>query len=152
MSDLRIRRCLEEGVSVLVGSVDSLGNPACCRAVALTSGDNLATVTVFVPMATSQETIANVATTRRLAVVATHPIDHCATQLKGLAGTTRLARADEESFVQQHLGSFLRVLNSLGYPPRVTGAVVYWPAFAIEVRVEEIYEQTPGPNAGTRLR
>ncbi len=152
VNETRILRCLEHGVSVLVGSVDALGSPACCRAVGLTSSDNLATVTVFVPMATSQETMANVATTGRLAVVATHPIEHCATQLKGIAQRTRPAREDEEPFVRQHLGSFAAVLNSLGYPPRLTNALVHWPAFAIEMRVEEVYEQSPGPNAGSRLR
>jgi hypothetical protein len=103
-------------------------------------------------VATSQETIANVATTRRLAVVTTHPIDHCATQLKGIVENTRPAREDEEPFVREHLGSFTGVLNTIGYPPRVTKAVVYWPAVAVEMRVEEIYEQSPGPKAGTRLR
>jgi hypothetical protein len=139
-------------MSVIVGSVDAQGTPACCRAVALRSSDGLATVTVFVPMATSRETMANVATTRRLAVVSTQPIEHCATQLKGIAESTRVAREDEQPFVRQHLGSFAAVLNSLGYPPRVTNAVVHWPAFAIEMRVDEIYEQSPGPKAGTRLR
>jgi hypothetical protein len=139
-------------MSVLVGSVDAQGNPACCRAVALASSDNLETVTVFVPMATSQETMVNVATTRRLAVVGTQPIEHCATQLKGIAHATRIAREDEEPFVRQHLAGFMAVLNSLGYPPRVTNAVVHWPAYAIEMRVDQIYEQSPGPKAGTRLR
>jgi hypothetical protein len=152
MDNQRILRCLEFGAAVIVGSVDSQGNPACCRAVGLRSEDGLATATVFVPVATSQDTIANVATTHRLAVVATHPIEHCSTQLKGIVQTTRVARADEEAFVRQHLSSFAAVLNSLGYPPRVTNAVARWPAFAIEMRVDEIYEQSPGPKAGTRLR
>jgi hypothetical protein len=139
-------------MSVIVGSVDEQGRPACCRAVGLASNDNLATATVFVPMATSQETMANLAKTRRLAVVSTHPIEHCATQLKGIAERTRPARGDEESFVRQHLGGFAAVLHALGYPPRVTNAVVHWPSFAIEMRVEQIYEQSPGPKAGARLR
>ncbi len=148
----RLRKGLEPGVSVIVGSVDAQGNPACCRAVGLKSDDELATVTVFVPAATSQETLANVAATRRLAVVTTHPISHCATQLKGLVEKTRMARPDEEPFVNEHFGSFGGVLNEIGYPPRLTKSVVRWPAYALEMRVEEIYEQSPGPKAGTRLR
>src|SRR5688572_20640827 len=148
----RLLKCVEPGVSVIVGSVDTEGNPSCCRAVGLRSHDELASVTVFVPMATSKETIANVAATRRLAVVTTHPISHCATQLKGVVDHTRLARDDEQSFVVAHLGGFGGVLNTIGYPLRVTRSVVHWPAFALEMRVEEIYEQSPGPKAGTRLR
>ena len=150
--DVRLQKCLEPGVSVIVGSVDSTGTPSCCRAVGLRSDDELATATVFVPMATSKETIANVASTRRLAVVTTHPISHCATQLKGVVEHTRVAREDEQPFVTAHLGGFGGVLNTIGYPLRVTRSVVRWPAYALELRVDEIYEQTPGPRAGTRLR
>lgn len=150
--DERLVKSVEPGVSVIVGSVDADGNPSCCRAVGLKSGDDLATVTVFVPVATSRDTIANVAATQRLAVVTTHPISHCATQLKGVVQRTRPARDDEEAFVVAHLGGFWSVLNAIGYPPRVTRSVAYWPAFALEMRVEEIYEQSPGPKAGTRLR
>jgi hypothetical protein len=150
--DERLRKGLEPGVSVIVGSVDALGNPACCRAVGLKTDDDLETVTVFVPTATGQETVANVAATRKLAVVTTHPISHCATQLKGSVETTRLARSEEETFISTHFGSFGGVLNTIGYPPRLTRSVVRWPAFALEMRVEEIYEQSPGPKAGTRLR
>lgn len=148
----RLLKCVESGVSVIVGSVDAEGNPACCRAVGLRSDDDLATVTVFVPVATSAETIANVASTRRLAVVTTHPISHCATQLKGVVERTRPAREDEEPFVVEHLGGFGGVLNTIGYPLRTTRSITHWPAFAIEMRVDEIYEQSPGPKAGTRLR
>ena len=148
----RLLKGLEPGVSVIVGSVDSQGNPSCCRAVGLRSDDELATATVFVPVATSKETIANVASTRRIAIVTTHPISHCATQLKGIVEQTRLARDDEEEFVVGHLGGFGGVLNTIGYPLRLTRSIVHWPAFALDIRVEEIYEQSPGPKAGTRLR
>lgn len=148
----RLRKGVEPGVSVIVGSVDAEGNPSCCRAVGLRAADDFSTVTVFVPRATSGDTMANVAATRRLAVVTTHPISHCATQLKGIVEHTRPARADEESFVVEHLDGFGGVLNAIGYPLRVTRSVVHWPAFALEMRVDEIYEQSPGPKAGTRLR
>ena len=152
MNNERILRCLEAGVAVIVGAVDANGNPACCRGVGVRSEDGLATATVFVPIATSQDIIAAVATTHRLAVVTTHPIEHLATQLKGVAQTTRTARAEEEAFIKRHFGGFAAVLNSLGYPRRATNAVTSWPAFAIEMRVDEIYEQSPGPKAGIRLR
>jgi hypothetical protein len=148
----RLAKCVEPGVSVIVGSVDADGNPSCCRAVGLRTDDGLATVTVFVPAATSKDTLANVAATERLAIVTTHPISHCATQLKGVVQRTRPARDDEEPFIAEHFAGFGGVLNTIGYPLRVTRSVTHWPAFAVEVRVDEIYEQSPGPNAGTRLR
>jgi len=148
----RLRKCVERGVSVIVGSVDGAGNPSCCRAVALRSADELATLTVFVPVATSADTIANVSTTRRIAVVTTHPISHCATQLKGVVERTRPAFEEEEPFIVEHFAGFGGVLNVIGYPLRTTRSITHWPAVALEMRVDEIYEQSPGPRAGTRLR
>ena len=148
----RLQKSVEPGVSIIVGSVDAAGNPSCCRAVGLRSADDLATVTVFVPVATSAETIANVSTTKRIAVVTTHPISHCATQLKGIVQGTRPARDDEEAFIVEHFSGFGGVLNTIGYPLRATRSITHWPAFVLEMRVDEIYEQSPGPRAGTRLR
>jgi hypothetical protein len=152
MIDTRLKRCLEPGLSILVGSVDSRGVPSCSRAIALASQDDLETVTTYVPLATSQETIANVASTRRLAVAATHIVDHCSTQLKGTVTSVRLAREDESPFVLAQLDRFADLLSTLGLPKRIMRGVAHWPAFAIEMRVEEVYDQTPGPRAGSRLR
>jgi hypothetical protein len=152
MDHHRIERCLEPGLSILVGTVDAQGVPSCCRGLAVASSDNLEHATVFVPIATSRDIIANVATTHRIAIVASHPIDHCSTQLKGTARTARLATDEEASFIKSRLGAFKQILDGIGLPHRVTERVAYWPAFAIDVGVEDIYEQTPGPRAGTRLR
>jgi hypothetical protein len=152
MSNARVHRCLESGLSILVGTVDGGGMPSCCRAIALTSGDDLETVTVYVPVATSHETIQNLATTKRLAIVATHPVEHCATQLKGTAIDARLAREDEAPLVRAGIDSLSDILERIGLPRRVTRSVAHWPAFAINMRVEQVFEQTPGPNAGSRLR
>src|SRR5688500_15003091 len=143
MTEERVRRCIDQGMSVVVGSVNAEGVPVSCRAMALVSADDLSTVTVYVPLATSQETIANVATTRRMAVTSTHAVDHASIQLKGTAVETRLARADEEAIVRRGIDSFGEVLAQIGIPRRVTRAVTCWPAFAIQMKVEEIYDQTP---------
>jgi hypothetical protein len=152
MSDPRAARCLEQNNSVVVASVNDTGEPSTCRALAVASEDGLSTLTVYVPVSTSRDTMANVATTGRLTVVATHPLDHHSIQLKGRGATARLAREDEAGLVRRGFDGFAELLNGIGIPPRVTNAVTRWPAFAIEMKVEEIYDQTPGPKAGTRLK
>jgi len=152
MSNVRIHRCLEPGLSILVGTVDAKGTPACCRAVAIKSDDALETVTVYLPVATSHETIRNIAMTKRLAIAATHPVEHCATQLKGSTSEARLARDDEAAFVRGRLDAWANILDTLGVPKRLTHSVAHWPAFAVTMSVEQVFEQTPGPKAGTSLR
>jgi hypothetical protein len=153
MIDERLKRCLEPGVSLLVGSVDAHGAPLCCRAVALRAGDdNLTTVTAYVPLAISQDTIANLASTHRIAITVTDVVSHGSTQLKGLVTNVRLARDDEAPMVRQQLARFADVVEALGLPKRVMQTISVWPAFAIDVAVEEAYDQTPGPRAGSRVQ
>ncbi len=148
MSQSRVQRCLEPGLSVLVGTADAAGSPACCRGIAISTPDDLQTITVYVPVATSHETIQNVGVTKRIAVTVTHPRDNFATQFKGTAVDARLAREDEGAFVRSRLDAFADVLDRIGVPRRLTRGVAHWPAFAVTLRVEQTFEQTPGPNAG----
>jgi predicted RNA-binding Zn ribbon-like protein len=152
MDSKRLRRCLEPGLSILVGTADSAGTPSCCRGIAIQSMDEFETITVFLPVATSHDTIHNVATTKQLAVVATHPRDNFATQFKGTTLDARLAREDESAFVRQRLDALADVLDRIGVPRRLTHRVAHWPAFALTMRVEQVFDQTPGPKAGSRVR
>jgi hypothetical protein len=82
----------------------------------------------------------------------TNPIDHCSTQLKGVSLDARLARDDEATFVRARRDALADSLDAIGIPRRVTQNITCWPAFAVTLRVDEIFDQTPGPNAGARLR
>jgi hypothetical protein len=148
----RVRRCLEPGTSVLVGTVDVRGIPSCCRASAITTHDDLKTVAIYLPIATSHQAIRDIATTHRVAVAVTQVIEHVSIQLKGTANTARLAGDDEVAFVEDRFKAFAEVLYKIGMPRPLTRSVVHWPAFVVEMRVEEIFDQTPGPNAGVRLQ
>jgi hypothetical protein len=147
----RVQRCLQGGVSVLVGSVNSEGVPACCRGIAIRSDDELTTLTLYVPSATSQQVIANVATTRRVAVVASEPISHWTTQIKGTTTNVRVATEAEREFIRTRLHEFAEVLAQIGLPKKITKGANFWPAFAIELTIHEIFDQTPGPRAGVAI-
>ena len=142
----------DEGMSVFVGTVSPDGLPAGCRAIAVVSPDHLKTITVYVPMATSRDVIANVAATKRLAVVATYPPDHSAMQLKGTTTAVRLAADEEAELLRYRIEKFADVLHDLGIPKRIGRSISHWPAFAIDMKVEEVFDQTPGPKAGSPIR
>jgi hypothetical protein len=152
MTEPRHEQCLQPGRSILVGTVDPNGNPSCCRGIAVSSHDDLQTLTVYVPVATSQETIRNVALTGRIAVATSNPADNRSAQVKGPTTETRLARDEEREHVRRSFDAFAAVLDRIGVPRRLTHSVAQWPVFAITFRVEEMYEQTPGPQAGARVR
>lgn len=151
MSDSWSSLYLDAGTSVVVASVDAKGLATCCRAVAIRSGADVRTVTVYVPVATSRDVIANVAVTRRLAVSVSQPLDHQTIQLKGTTTSVRLAAEAEKEFVEQRLMKFADTLSEVGLPRRITRSITHWPAFAIDLEVEQVFEQTPGPKAGHQL-
>jgi|ERR1041385_2371388 hypothetical protein len=146
------RTPIDEGMSLFVGTVSPDGLPAGCRAIAATSPDQLKTITVYLPMATSRDVVANIASTKKLAIVGTWPPDHSAMQLKGTTTAVRLANDDEREFLDYRIDRFADVLHAIGIPRRLAKALNHWPAFAVDMKVEEVFEQTPGPNAGNQLR
>jgi hypothetical protein len=148
----RLRKCVQSGLSVIVATADSEHVPSCCRAVAIRTNDDFETVTVYLPAATSHETLANIATTRRLAVACSEISSHETTQIKGVTRAVRLAPASDEAFVRERLEAFAATLDTIGLPKRVTRSLAHWPAFAVDVTVEEVFDQTPGPNAGNQLQ
>ena len=147
-----LRSFADGGVSVLVATVDADGFPTCCRGVAVAFKDDFESVTIYLPAATAQETIANVATTRRVALACSHPLSHQTIQVKGLTRGVKLAPPEDEAFVRQRLDQFAGVLDEIGLPRRVTRSMANWPAFAIDLSVEQVFDQTPGPKAGTLIR
>jgi hypothetical protein len=148
----RLKRFLDGGISVIVGTVDGDGVPTCCRAIAIRSKDDFETITVYVPAATAGETVANLATTRRIAVSCTEPLSHNSIQLKGLTRGVKLAPSEDREFVSGRLEAFAECLGDFGLPRTVTRRLSHWPAFAIEIAVEQFFDQTPGPRAGEELR
>jgi hypothetical protein len=151
MTQETLQRFSGGGVSVIVGSVDADGIPTCCRGIALAMRDDFQLITVYIPAATGQETVANLATTRRVAVSCTHPLSHDSIQIKGLTRGVRLAPATDEDFVRERLAQFGDVLEEIGLPRHVSRSMAHWPAFAIDVSVEQVFDQTPGPKAGAAI-
>jgi hypothetical protein len=140
------------GLSTIVATVGESGMPSCCRAVGVKVGDDEQTATVWVPVPTSQETITNLAVNPRIAVVLSEPQTHVTVQIKGISRSVRLATADEREHVARQMERFGAALDVIGLPRRVTNRINRWPAFAIELEIEHVFDQTPGPKAGREVR
>jgi hypothetical protein len=150
--DAAVLRQLGPGTSILVGTVDPSGWPSCCRGVAVAVDPDREGMTVYVPVATAAETIANIASNGRVAVVSSEIVSHVSIQLKGRARAVRVAGEDEAEAVHGHFDRLMDVLESVGLPRRISRTFSIWPAFAVDLAVEAIFEQTPGPRAGALVR
>lgn len=151
MSNPRIQEWLQGGASVIVGTADAEGVPAACRGIAIAEGKEPDTLIVYLPAATAHEMLANIATTRRMAVAASHPLSHRTVQVKGVTRGVKLAPSSDEAFVRERWEQFADVLVEIGLARGILPRVAHWPAFAVEMSIEQIFDQTPGPNAGAPI-
>ena len=142
---------MTSGVSLLLGSRDAALRPATQRLAGALISPDRKLVTVYVPVATGERTLANLRAVPRAAVTFSRVIDCRSVQIKGPVLAIRPARDDERGELERYLPLFFRALEEVGMPYAVTSRLTTWPCTAVEVGVEEFFDQTPGPTAGRAL-
>ena len=142
---------LEGGLSMLVAGLDGQGRPICTRGVGLRIWPDRAHATVFLASATAAPLSDHLLTNRQLAFVVSRPNDYRTVQMKGTVMAVREADAADFDFVSNFVRAFADLVDSLGVPRQTALRVTHWPCLAVDVALAEIFLQTPGPGAGTRL-
>lgn len=142
---------IESGVSILVGSRDASLLPECIHAAGARVEGGGAGLTVFLPLATSATTVANLRENGRIAVTFSRPGDHRAVQVKGRVAALREGDEAAREAVERHRGALARALSVVGVPPRLTLRTACWPCLEARLHVEGVFLQTPGPGAGAPL-
>lgn len=139
---------LHSGRSLLAASRDASLRPWMSRAVGVRVGADRGSITVFLPDAASVA-LRRVATPGQpFALTANRPSTFTTMQLKGTITATRPAVPEERTLVESQSGGFAAELAVVGYPLQVAKRLATWPATAIDVRLEAVFEQSPGPGAG----
>jgi hypothetical protein len=151
MIERELQRFLETGVSVLVGTRDRRLLPEGARGFGLRVVDEGRQLALFLPRAWSARTLANLRDNGRIAVVAACPADHRSVQIKGQVLEVREAEAADRAAMERYREGLVRDFSAIGYPPRVLHRLAFWPADVVRLRVESLFEQTPGPRAGEPL-
>jgi hypothetical protein len=143
---------LRGGKSLVIGTRDQDLLAESGRAVGIrASAEDRQHVSLFLPQPGGERTLANLRANGRIAIGLSHPPDHRSLQLKGRVVTLTEASEDDLVFVRAYIGELSQVLDVVGLPARVVARVNYQPCLRADVRVEEIYLQTPGPDAGSVL-
>ena len=61
-------------------------------------------------------------------------------------------RGDAEREVQElYLAAYVEQLAMAGIPRAMSRRLAFWPSIAIDIDVADVFNQTPGPQAGTRM-
>ena len=141
---------LESGISILVGTRDAHLRPEFARGIGARIHPGGSELTVWIAASTAELTLANVRDNARLAVCFA-AIDHRSFQFKGRAIDVRDAHPDERAIVERYRAAIALHWGQVGMPPRLTHRMIVWPAHALTLRVESVFQQTPGPGAGAAL-
>ena len=149
----RVVEVLNGPAIMFVGSRDAGLRPAHTTAVGAVAYEDRQTVTFFVPESRSARLLSNLRDNGRIAFDF-GLFSHEAYQLKGVYLSSR-PTTDEDRARQEAYRKKLVTAVRQAYPEELARPLVlglgYHPGIAVTFRVEEVYLQTPGPGAGTKM-
>jgi Pyridoxamine 5'-phosphate oxidase len=148
---------IERCASVMVGTRDSELVPELVRAWGPRVSRDRKHVSVCVAEAAGLKTLGNLRDNGRVAVTFALPANSNAIQVWGRCTGTGRPHRDDMTAVQAHRDAFAEVNKGMGVPPPFINAL--WqrelagsPAMVrIRFVAEQIFNQTPGPDAGSHL-
>lgn len=151
MIDEPLRDFLEQGLSVHLSTRDHGLTPVGARALAIRVHDDRVHVTVYLSAIAAARLVEPLEVSRQAAVNLGRPMDDRACQLKGVFVAMRDATDDERTLVDTQWNGFLGQLEMIGIQRATLAGWSIWPAVAVEIRTTALFEQTPGPLAGTPM-
>ena len=139
------------GLSITLAVRDANLESDAAPAWAALARDDREHVTLYVPADAARPVLVRLRAHPEIAVLFDRPTEHRVRQLKGRYVRSRRARVAERAEVERQLDGFRRDLETFGIPRTMSAEWKVWPCVAIEMRVTEAYEQSPGPGTGERL-
>jgi hypothetical protein len=144
-----LRAFLEGGLGIHIGTRTSRLEPNGARALAVKVEDDQLHLLVYLAEVAARRVLPDLRANGAIAVGFARPIDERACQIKGIFVEVRPAAGDERRLVEEQVDGFRTNLEHIGIPRIGTSGWITWPAVAIRFRATTIFEQTPGPDAGT---
>ena len=142
---------LQEGVGIHIATRNAALEPNGTRALAVKVEDDGRHLAVYVARVASVRILGDLEDNGQAAVSFGRPVDDKACQVKGTFLAARDASDDERPLIAAQWDGFLASLEQIGIPRAATRAWITWPAVAIRLRVNAVFDQTPGPGAGAQI-
>ena len=145
---------IEQGVSIHVASRDGRLRTSVMRALGSSVDRAANRVTVFVARSQAAQLLHDLQAGGPLAAMFSQPSTHFTLQVKATRVAVRAAQEGDRALLERYAQAMEREIASVGYPPRLTRAMLAHrldDLVALTFEPEEAFDQTPGANAGTRL-
>jgi len=151
MIDPDLRAFLEGGLGIHIGTRTARFEPNGARVAAVKVEDDGLHLIAYLAEVAATQVVADLKATGPAALVFARPIDDRACQVKGIFVDARPAAAAERAFIDAQWDLFIGNLEKIGIPRVATRGWITWPAIAVRLRATAVFEQTPGPAAGTLI-
>jgi hypothetical protein len=142
---------LGRGLAIVVATRDDDLRPEITRGWGpQVAGDGTA-LTLCVAAAPGSATLANLGANGAIAATFSLPTSYRTVQLKGAVLELCAPAAGHLARVEAHVAGFAAEVEQVGIPREAVRRLVDPELVAVSFSVRELYDQTPGPNAGGRL-
>jgi hypothetical protein len=109
------------------------------------------TVTVYIPAAGAETTLANLRDNAQVAATFCYPPEHRVFQIKGRCKGFRDSTPADREIQGIFRSAMITSFALIGIPRVLTRGLPWWPSIAIDFEVSDVYAQSPGPRAGERI-
>jgi hypothetical protein len=142
---------VEGGQDIRVATCNARLEPYGCRVLAAVVAPDHTHLTAFLPEPAAAPILENLAANPQAAFCFGRPTDDVTCQLKGRFVAARPATDAERTVIEAQQALLGQQMAMIAIPEVAFAGWPSWPAVAITIRVEAVFDQTPGPGAGARL-
>lgn len=150
----RVVEVIHGSAIMYVGTRDEELRPAHTRVIGAVVHPDHETMTFFIPESRSERIVSDLKNNGKIALAIGLPT-HEAYQVKGTYISSHPTDTRDWAVQEAYRSKVLSALLQAGYPEQIvkpyTLGFVYRPGIAITFRAEEIFLQTPGPEAGKKI-
>jgi hypothetical protein len=139
---------LQQGVAIHIGTRNERLEPNGARVMALTVEHDRQHVIAYVPSVAAPRVLRDLEANGQGTCTVARPIDERAAQVKGVFVSSWHATDEERPIVHAQWERCLGRLEDIGIPRTAAANWSVWPCIAIRLRVNAVFDQTPGPKAG----
>jgi hypothetical protein len=151
MIDAQLASFLQEGIFIDLATRTERLEPNGARVVAATVEPDGLHLVVYLATSAAPGVLPDLETNGEVAIGFARPPDERACQIKGRFAGVRQADDEDRAMVQRQWDRLLDRLTTIGFERGTFAHYPSWPCVAIRVRVNRIFNQTPGPGAGGPL-
>lgn len=144
---------IQRFTSMSVAARDARNRPVVGRALGCRVSADRSKITVFLSAGRAAQLLECLRQNGQIALAITRPSTHETLQFKGTVGDILPPSAEDSREITAYRESLVQELATLGYRPDFTHELLSGSedAVAVVFAPAVIFDQTPGPKAGTRL-